>query len=76
MGGSEFGETIYEQYMYTYTVLYVYIHITHIHTYTHTYTHVCDYSLFRKIFHMLSEALYAIIMSFPPLKHRLFGKML
>lgn len=53
-------------YMYTYT------HITYIHTYIHT---VCNYSLFRKIFHMLSEALYAVIMSFPSLKHRLFGKM-
>ena len=40
--------------------------------YIHT---VCDYSLFRKIFHMLSAALYAVLMSFPPLKHRLFGKM-
>lgn len=46
------------------------------HTYNvHIYTQVCDHSLFRKIFHMLSEAIYAAIMSCPTLKHRLLGKM-
>ena len=36
--GSEFGETIYEQCMYTYTVLYVYIHTYSIHTYVYTHS--------------------------------------